>query len=205
MSEQGSYGVAGAVQGAQAGAAFGPVGAVVGGVIGAVAGAFVGGSARRSRILTNRARKTERMMSAFELGIQRRDMVRQYRAARAETVAAGASQGRGDAMSSPISGAISSAGSQANFNMRYFDTRVIDFLMMQNWYDKAGKAAANAQVGMQLLGSAAKAVGSFGGMSGPSPQSTQGLSYQTPSSSYAYPSSINTTPIWQNGYQYRQP
>lgn len=146
MSEKETGAISGAAQGAAAGAMIGgPVGAVIGGVVGAIGGLLSGGAARRSRIYANRASKTQKTLSLMEAGLQRRDMLRQARMARAESLAAITSGGEGGMLSSAPRGALSSMTSQTGQNIRYFDARIRDYVQQQFWLNKAGKASAQAQ------------------------------------------------------------
>jgi hypothetical protein len=144
MSEESTGALGGAAQGAAAGASFGPVGLVVGAVVGAVFGAVAGGKARKARLNYNKGRKLERKISYYDAGVQRRDLVRSTRMARAQSVAAAAASGEGGLQSSAPQGAISSIGSQGAFNLTYFDQRIATMRQMQIYYDKAGKLGQQA-------------------------------------------------------------
>ena len=167
MAERESGALSGAAQGAAAGAAVGgPIGAVIGGVVGAIGGALGGGAAKRARIYANRASKTRRTLDLMEAAVQRRDLVRQARMARAESLAAITAGGEGGLMSSAPMGALSSISSQTGQNLRYFDARIRDFVQMQFWANKAGKKSAQAQNIMGTMGAVFDAVGSMKGVFG---------------------------------------
>lgn len=144
MSEKETGAISGAAQGAAAGAALGPIGMAAGAIIGGVGGLLSGGAAKRARIYQNRASKTQRVLSMMEAAVQRRDLIRTARMARAESLAAISAGGEGGMMSSAPLGALSSLTSQTGSNLRYFDARIRDFVQMQFWVDKAGKKAAQA-------------------------------------------------------------
>lgn len=191
MSEKETGAISGAAQGAAAGAALGPAGMIAGAIIGGVGGLLSGGAAKRARIYQNRASKTQRVLSMMEAAVQRRDLIRTARIARAESLAAISAGGEGGMMSSAPLGALSSLTSQTGSNLRYFDARIRDFVQMQFWVDKAGQKAAQASnisgITSGLL-SALSAAGSLkgaggGGVGDSSPLSvSQPLSVQGPSS-----------------------
>lgn len=175
MAETESGALSGAAQGAVAGAVVGgPIGAVIGGVVGAIGGVLGGGAAKRARIYANRASKTRRTLDFMEAAVQRRDLVRQARMARAESLAAITAGGEGGLMSSAPMGALSSISSQTGQNLRYFDARIRDFVQMQFWADKAGKKTAQAQNIMGTMGAVFDAVKGMQGIFGqPTPSQAE--------------------------------
>ena len=197
MSEETTGAIGGAAQGAAAGYAIaGPYGAVVGGVLGGVMGLFGGGAARKARLFTNSAKKTERTLSYFEAAVQRRDMIRQARIGRAEALAAGTSQGTGGLESSGVQGALSSVSSQANFNIRYFDARIADYLKMQEWVDKAGKASTTAGTWNSFLQAGLSAASIYNSFSKTPTPSQAGGGYSV---STSFPTSFDTGPSLLGG------
>lgn len=146
MAEKESGAISGAAQGAAVGTMIMPgIGTAIGAVVGAIGGLLSGGAAQRSRIYANRASKTQKTLSLMEAGLQRRDMLRQARMARAESLAAITSGGEGGMLSSAPRGALSSMTSQTGQNIRYFDARIRDYVQQQFWLNKAGKKSAQAQ------------------------------------------------------------
>ena len=167
MSAESSSGaMSGVASGAAAGAMVGgPIGAVIGGIIGGIAGLFGGKKAAKARKFAEKAAKVERQQAQLQAGLQRRDMVRQARIARAQAIAAGASES-GGLQSSGIRGAASSIGSQLTSNMNYFDQQVTLGNEAQSYKAKAGKYARSAaafQSGIGAVASIASAVGPLGG------------------------------------------
>lgn len=202
MSEQGSGAASGAMKGAATGTAIMPgVGTVVGAVVGAAFGAIGGQQAKKARKYANAAKKLERKMSYLDAGIQRRDMVREMRVARAQGIAASAAEGEGGLQSSAPQGATSSLGAQFGFNLGYFDRRIVDFSTMQSYVDKAGRYARRAGETMALFDAALSLAGSFGKAPTPSQQSYGPLAggYSFPGGSP--PSSIpQPAPSWTGNY-----
>lgn len=143
-------GVTGAAQGAAAGAAFGPIGIVAGAIIGGALGALGGDRRRKAKRYAAKAAEVRRKQQTMKLAIERRDVVRQFRLARAQAVAAGASEG--DVGSSAIQGASSSLTSQTKGSLSYFDTQVALDNQYQAYAKKAGKAAGQAEDLSALVG-----------------------------------------------------
>ena len=167
MSAEGASGaMSGAASGAAAGAMVGgPIGAVIGGIIGGVAGLFGGKKAAKARKFAEKAAKVERQQAQLQAGTQRRDMIRQARIARAQTIAAGAAES-GGLQSSSVLGAASSVNSQLTSNLGYFDWQVGLGNEAQNYRAKAGKYARSAQAiqgGISALSSIASVAGSLQG------------------------------------------
>lgn len=105
---------------------------------------FSYGKAKKARKYADRASAVERQQAQMAVGIQRRDMVRQARIARAQTVAASAAESGGLQSSAP-QGAISSMGSQLTSNLSYFDYQVGLSNQAQAYKKKAGKYARQAE------------------------------------------------------------
>lgn len=151
--------VGGAVEGAKAGAAIGSVipvvgtvaGAVIGGVIGAVAGVFSNKKKKAAKRAGKEAARIGRQQQSMQLGLQRRDMIREARANRALAVAAGGSEDR--VSGSGTVGASSSTGAQLTEALNYFDTQVILDYNANEQRKKAGKFAGQAQDINTLIGS----------------------------------------------------
>lgn len=154
----------GAAKGAAAGAAFGPWGAVIGGVIGAIGGLF----AKKSNAAKKRAQAEEIAIAERQAGIQRRDMVRQYRAARAEALVTGSSESGGD-QSSAVLGGIASLGAQSRFNLQFFDKQVAGQRYVNKQLKKADKYNDYANTVFTTLSAASSIGGSgmFGGSQQP--------------------------------------
>lgn len=178
----------GAVKGAAQGFA---AGGVPGAIVGAIGGFFSGQSAARARVYANRAAKTQKALGYMEAAIQRRDMIRQARASRAESLAAITAGGEGGMLSSAPMGALSSLTSQTGQNLRYFDARIRDFVQMQFWANKAAKKQAQA-ANIQGLTTALSSLGSL--YKPPAtPSQTTAVPSSIPSGS-GYPT-VNNNPI----------
>ena len=158
-NERVSGGISYAAQGAAAGAAFGPWGAAIGGVLGLAGGILGGGQAARARQMANRARKIERGQSYLDAAVARRDLIRQGREARATSLAMVTAEGEGGMASSAPMGALQSVGSQLNFNLGYFDSRIAHMLRMQKFQDRAAKYGARAKGTFGIMDSAIQLAG----------------------------------------------
>jgi len=99
---------------------------------------------RKAQTYMNKASAVERQQAQLAAAIQRRDLVRQSRIARARTVAAAASESGGLQSSAPA-GAISSIGTQATSNLNYFDRQIGLGNEAQGYKAKAGKYLAKAE------------------------------------------------------------
>lgn len=144
MAEETSGAISGAAQGAAAGTMIMPgIGTAIGAVVGAIGGFMSGSKSRAARLAANKGKKIEREISYMNAAVDRRDLVRGARIARAQSVAASAIS-EGGLQSSAPRGAISSIGAQTGFNLGYFDWRISKLALMQQYYDKAGKYAAQA-------------------------------------------------------------
>ena len=171
MAEEVNGGISGAAQGAATGAAIGgPVGAVVGGVIGGILGIFGGSKAKKARKYANKAQLTQRQQEQLAAGIQRRDMIREARIARAQAVAASAVESGGLQSSAP-QGAIGSLGSQTTSNLSYFDNQVGLGNLAFSYNQKAGKYARQSQSIFGLMDAGSSILSTFGGFkpSAPTP------------------------------------
>lgn len=134
----------GAASGAKIGAAVGgPVGAAIGAVVGGIAGLFGGQKKKKAKKYAAKAQAEDMRMQERAQAVQRRDIVRQFRMARAQALAAGSSES-GGLQSSGIQGSLSSIGSQGRFNLGYFDTQINNQLLRNNYAKKAGKYASQA-------------------------------------------------------------
>ncbi len=98
---------------------------------------------KKARKYADRASAVERQQAQMAVGIQRREMVRQARMARAQAVAASAAESGGLQSSAPR-GAVSSLGSQLTSNINYFDYQVNLNNQAQAYRKKAGKYARQA-------------------------------------------------------------
>lgn len=134
----------GAASGAKIGAAVGgPVGAAVGAVLGGIAGLFGGKKKKKAKKFAAKAQAEDMRMQERAQAVQRRDIVRQFRMARAQALAAGSSES-GGLQSSGIQGSLSSIGSQGRFNLGYFDTQIDNQQLRNSYAKKAGKYASQA-------------------------------------------------------------
>lgn len=131
----------GAAQGAAQGFA---TGGVPGAVIGAIGGFFGGKAAARAEVYATRATKTRRAQQFLQAAIQRRDLIRQSRFARAEQLAAAAGAGEYGMLSSGYGGAMGSLMSQTARNIQFFDANVRDEVQASFWEGKAKKKQAQA-------------------------------------------------------------
>jgi hypothetical protein len=95
---------------------------------------------KKARKYADKASEVERQQAQMAAGIQRREMVRQARIARAQSVAAAAAESGGLQSSAPM-GAVSSMGSQLTSNLAYFDWQVGLGNQAQIYKKKAGKYA----------------------------------------------------------------
>lgn len=121
MSTEAGMGAAqGAMQGATAGAALGPVGMIVGGVIGGLGGYLSGNAASQARKHMSKANKADYQIRVRQAAIQRRDLLRNFRAQRAMQIAASFTES-GGTMSSTAQGAMGSLQSQYGGNLNMFD------------------------------------------------------------------------------------
>lgn len=142
MSDTESGAVQGAMQGASAGAAFGPWGAAVGALLGGIGGALGGHKKKEARRNAARAAEMRRKQQQLRAALQRRDIIREQRMARANAVAAGASDG--EVSSSAVQGAIGATSAQGRSAVNYFDSQVSLDNAYQTYAKKAGKAAGDA-------------------------------------------------------------
>lgn len=157
MDESSGGALTGAAQGASAGAVFGPWGAVIGAVIGGVVGLVSGQNKKIAKKYAGLAAEQKRKQQSMELALQRRDIVRQQRAIRAQAIAAGESEP--GVVSSSIQGSQSSVQSQGMSSLQYFDAQVGSDNLYQTYAKKAGKYARKAGELDSILGSASSITG----------------------------------------------
>lgn len=112
-------------------------------VISIVGGIFGASKKRKAQKYANKANAVERQQAQLAAAVERRDLVRSARIARAQAVAASATETGGLASSAP-QGAISSVGSQLTSNLAYFDQQVGLGNVAQGYRNKAGKYAQQA-------------------------------------------------------------
>lgn len=150
---------AGAATGATVGAAGGPfgagIGALVGGAIGAIGGFFGGKKAKKAKKYLKRASAIQSQREANVVSDQYRQMLRTARVARAGSMAA--SIASDITTSSLATSALSSIGSQAQYNVQFLaeDRRL--FSIYKNYMEKAGQLAndyQNIMSGIQLFSNA---------------------------------------------------
>ncbi len=188
-SGRGSSTISGAAQGAAAGTAVMPgVGTAVGAVIGAAVG-FLGGSEQdKSAKHATLASKYARLRQERQAAVVRRDIVRQFRMARATAMTMIGNESGGTRSSAP-QGAVGSLGAQFGFNTAFFDADIYLQRQFQKHSTKAGKHAASANMINATLATTAQAVGSMGNPFSPKPTSTPtggGPVSQTPIGSNTY-------------------
>lgn len=184
VSGRGSSTTTGAAAGAVAGTAVMPgVGTVVGAVIGAAWG-FLGGSEQdKSAKHATLASKYARLRQERQAAVARRDIVRQFRMARASAMTIVGNESGGTRSSAP-QGAVSSLGTQFGFNTAFFDADVYLQQQFQKHSTKAGKHAAAANMINSSLMATASAVGAMGSAFsfGSASRGYSGLSNETLSS-----------------------
>lgn len=143
--------VSGASTGAQAGASVGGgYGAIIGAVVGAVGGLFARKKRKKQKKFARAAQAVRRRQQSMRLALQRRDIVRQGRAARAQAIAAGSGEER--TISSGVSTAAGAIGSQLGDSLNYFDQQVALDNEYQRLNAKAGKYARQGEDLNQLVG-----------------------------------------------------
>lgn len=143
----------GAAQGAATGAQVGgPWGAVIGAVIGGALGWASGKKRKKAKKFAALAEAQRRKQQQMQLAVQRRDIFRQQRLARANAIAAGASDE--GVTSSSVLGATASIDAQSRSAVSYFDTQVNLDNAYQMYAKKAGRAQGQADSLMSILGSA---------------------------------------------------
>lgn len=158
----------GALEGATAGASIGSVGGpigsaiggVVGGVLGGLGGLFGGKKAKKARKYAKMASNIQSQREANMVADQYRQMLRTARVARAGSMAASISSGI--ETSSLSTSALSSIGSQAQYNVQFLaeDRRL--YSIYKQYMEKAGKAAnafQNTMTGISLLGNVGRVYG----------------------------------------------
>lgn len=152
-------GTSGATTGAIVGAAGGPfgagVGALVGGAIGSLGGFLGGRKAKKAKKYMQKASAIASQREANSVADQYRQMLRTARVARAGSMAA--SVASGITTSSLSTSALSSIGSQAQYNVQYLaeDRRL--YSIYKRYMEKAGQLANDYQNTMSFIGMAATA------------------------------------------------
>lgn len=147
----------GAIQGAASGASFGPVGAIIGGIIGAIGGIFQASANKAKR----QAKAEQIRAQEREAAVQRRDLIRGIRIARAQAVAAAASESGGLESSAP-QGAIGSIRSQGNFATNYFDAQVASGRRVNSLIGQADRYSAISESISSFIQLAGAFKGGFG-------------------------------------------
>lgn len=154
-------------QGAATGYTVGGVyGAIIGGAIGLVGGLF----SRKAKKYKKMAAREEKIMAERQQAIQRRDMVRNLRMARAQALVAGSSETGGGG--SAVQGAVGSIGTQGTFNLNFFDTQVQSQKNIERWVGKAERRAEIAGAISGLMNAGGGAMGGMGMMGGGGSKST---------------------------------
>jgi hypothetical protein len=161
-SGRGSGVVSGAASGAAAGTMVMPgVGTVVGAVIGAAAGYLGGAEADKSQKHASLAYKYAKLRQERQAAVARRDIVRQFRVARAMSLTMIGNEEGGTRSSSP-QGALAGTGAQFGFNLSFFDADTFLNTAYMKHSRKAGKHAATANMINATSSSVMSAVGSMG-------------------------------------------
>lgn len=158
----------GALEGATAGASIGSVGGpigsaiggVVGGVLGGLGGLFGGKKAKKARKYAKMASNIQSQREANMVADQYRQMLRTARVARAGSMAASISSGI--ETSSLSTSALSSIGSQAQYNVQFLaeDRRL--YSIYKQYMEKAGQAAnayQNTMASLSLIGGVGRVYG----------------------------------------------
>lgn len=150
MVSSSTYGFAGGfAQGAAAGSVFGPWGAAVGGVIGGLFGKKASDAAEEAKMYRQNAMtvQTHREQNAVEA--QYLQMLREARTTRAGSLQASVTSGL--TSSSLSTSALSSIGSQAQYNVQYLaeDRRL--FKQYSNYLERAGELTDTYQNTMSML------------------------------------------------------
>lgn len=152
-------GTSGATTGAIVGAAGGPfgagAGALVGGLLGSFAGFLGGKKAKKAKRYLSQASAIASQREANAVADQYRQMLRTARVARAGSMSASLSSNI--ETSSLATSALSSIGSQAQYNVQYLaeDRRL--FSIYKRYMEKAGQLANDYQNTMSFIGMAATA------------------------------------------------
>ena len=175
-SGRGSGIVSGAAQGAAAGAQTGNVyGIIAGAVIGGFAGWLGGSKQDKSARYASLAYKYAKLRMERQAAITRRNIINEFRMARAKSMTMIGNEEGGTRSSSP-QGSIFSLGAQFGFNISYFDADVYLQEQYQKFANKAKKQAVAANNINATLTSVAKAFGPMAGgfstSSAPSSSST---------------------------------
>ena len=191
-SGRGSGTLSGAAQGAAAGTAVMPgVGTVVGAVVGGVAGWLGGSEQDKAAKHATLAFKYAQLVKKREAAVVRRDMLRQFRAARAMSMVGVTSEEGGKRSSAP-QGGISSLGSQFAFNQNYFDANAYLQEQLQKHSNKAGK---HAQAANTIMATTTAVMSSVGSMAG-----AWGKPTAPPSAPTVGGGPVSSTPLGSNTY-----
>jgi hypothetical protein len=169
-------------QGAAAGYMAGGVwGAIIGGAVGAVGGLF----SKKAKKYRRDAEKEGKLIAEREQAIQRRDIVRNFRMARAQALAAGSSESGGGGSS--VAGALGSIDTQGAFNINFFDTQINSQKRIQKLVNKSEKSAAISGAIMSLISSVGQGASSMGSMGGGSKSSSTSSGGSTTSGTSSEP------------------
>ena len=124
----------------------------------AVAGLLVGASeSRKARRATSRQREAERNISVIKQRREKRNQLRQARAARAEVIAQGVGQGGAVAAPSPpVSGAVGGIESQYAYNLSFLDQVSQQNIFAFNASQQASVFQSRASTATSIASTAAK-------------------------------------------------
>lgn len=150
MVSQTTAGITGGfATGAAAGSVFGPWGAAVGGVVGGVMGLFGSKKAKKAAKYQKKAQEVQVEREQNAVDAQYLQMLREARMNRAGSLQA--SINSGIETSSLSTSALSSIGSQAQYNVQYLanDRRLFD--LYSQYMQKAGKAVDSYQNTIAML------------------------------------------------------
>lgn len=136
MSEQAVGFAGGAASGAAAGSVFGPWGTAIGAAVGGTIGLFSGKKARKAKKYQRMAQAVQKEREQNAADAQFLQMVREARYNRAGSLQAGISAGI--ETSSLATSALSSIGSQAGYNMNYFQNDRRLFALYSQYMERAG-------------------------------------------------------------------
>lgn len=128
----------GAAQGAAAGSVFGGWGAAIGGVIGGIGGFFGGSKAKKAKKYMKKANAVQKEREQNAVEAQYLQMLREARMQRAGSLAA--STNLGISTSSLSTSALSSIGSQAQYNVQFLGEDRRLFSLYAKYMEKAGQA-----------------------------------------------------------------
>jgi len=201
MSSEAAVGaVKGAAQGAAVGSVVPVVGTVIGAVVGGVIGLVSGMFSSKAKGKKKKANEIRAKMAERDAAIQRRDLVRNIRIQRAQSVSAGT--GDGEVISSAVAGATGSIGAQGSTSLDFFDTQYFQNTTANKYNAKAEQYAGYSAAGNTLLnsmGGIASAGMSMAGMfrQGAKPVQITGAAAQP---SYQYPTGAGASRMPTVGY-----